>query len=661
MFKVLWRTLKQNIGYIVFVIFLAIVMIIFTWDCNPGNIYIGPAEIKTNNLTEKVKIYAGTNFESNVLWSKKDNLWGISLKFDLSDMDTMANSVHQTKEITGIKKASEEARSNEMAESIHIKLYAYKEIIGEWNIALSEIRPETNTKLVYGEAVTGMKDKPLQVIITTEVEESRSVAISDIQPITDRISANMIMGFMLGIVIVFLILSIIAGKYWDYSKTFLIMGSILAVLWLVAMPYGRVPDEEDHFFRIYEISQGYIVSDSIRSESIDTDSSVMGGENIAGRWMPANLDLGIKQHRSTVRDVIDGRSYVLDRENLVWYSFPNLALYSPISYLPQLVGVFLADLFTESVLYIIYIGRIAGLLVSLIAMFWAIKLAPFKKECFFIIAMLPMTFQQSISLSADNFINALAVLYIGYILYLLCQDEEYKLGKVQLVILWGMTLLIALSKVVYLPLTWLGILIPSGFFGSSKKKHLHTWGYIVLGAALNLLWMNISSIGESASREQIEFILNYPEAFIKIIIRTVLKFGNEVVYEMFGSNMGALNIPVDEFPLLILIVLLVVLAVIPVKNARRFSVREKIWVSVIWMLILAMIWGSMYLGYNPVGNNLIVGFQGRYLIPISLLMLMTLENQHFIREDFNLRKYVYPLTACINLYVLFTVLEQTLW
>ena len=45
-------------------------------------------------------------------------------------------------------------------------------------------------------------------------------------------------------------------------------------------------------------------------------------------------------------------------------------------------------------------------------------------------------------------------------------------------------------------------------------------------------------------------------------------------------------------------------------------------------------WGSMYLGYNEAGNNLIVGFQGRYLIPIAV---------------------------SLNLYTLFYVLQEVTW
>ena len=76
---------------------------------------------------------------------------------------------------------------------------------------------------------------------------------------------------------------------------------------------------------------------------------------------------------------------------------------------------------------------------------------------------------------------------------------------------------------------------------------------------------------------------------------------------------------------------------------------------------MAMTWGSMYLGYNEVGNNLITGFQGRYLIPILFFMLVSLENSRFEREGYVAGKYLYPLATGVNLYVLLVVFSEMLW
>jgi len=651
----------KNIGYIAFLGILAVLALVFTLDRNPGHIYIGPSEAVVNNVSRETAFYAENSFATGNLLSKKEDIWGVSVRFGLSETDRATNAKRTTREIVGIKKDFEEAESNNPAECIHAELFVDGELIGDWDIALSEIRPGTDTKFVFAEAITGMKNKTIQFALSTEAEESRAITISNIQLIERRISANTVQGIMVVIALGMLALSVAISYKFEYHKAFLILGSLLAVLWLIAMPYGRVPDEEDHFFRIYEISQGHLISESKLSDSQGDGSSVMNGEYISGRTMPGNLDLNTVQHRATLRDTIDNRNLKLDKDNLRWYSFPNMALYSPISYLPQLVGVVLMDLFTDSVLLIIYTGRILGLAVTIVALYFALKLIPIKKECLFVVALLPMLLQEAVSLSADSFINALAIFFIGYIFYLIVRDTDKVLSKGELMILWMGSILIALCKVVYLPICTLCFLIPVSAFGCKNRKCIHTIGTVGVGTGLNLLWISLSDMGASASGEQVEFIMKYPLVFIEIVVRTVIHYGDEVFAELLGSNMGGLNIPVDEIPLLILGVVLVVLAVAPEKESIRLKTGSKFWIAMVWMAVLAMTWGSMYLGYNKVGNNLITGFQGRYFIPIILLMLVSLENRHFEREIFDLRKYLYPLVTSVNIYVLFIVLDQVLW
>ena len=132
-------------------------------------------------------------------------------------------------------------------------------------------------------------------------------------------------------------------------------------------------------------------------------------------------------------------------------------------------------------------------------------------------------------------------------------------------------------------------------------------------------------------------------------------------YNCSGGNMGGLNIEVDETPLLILACVIVVLAVSRPENGIRFSTAQKIFFLCLCAVIISMTWGSMYLLYNEVGNNLITGFQGRYLFPVMLLLLAGLENRNFVRKTGALNRWLYPLAGSINLYVLLLVAEEMSW
>lgn len=385
-------------------------------------------------------------------------------------------------------------------------------------------------------------------------------------------------------------------------------------------------------------------------------------EEVIGRWyFPGNLDVATKEHAATWRDIIDHRNLNVDRDAEVWYSFPNMALYSPVSYLPQTIGVWLGKLFTDRVLVMIYLGRLAGAGLSLVLIYWALKMVPVKKECLFLAAMLPMYFQELVSLSADSLINALAIFFTAFSFRLIAEKRDRKITKGETIALWMLAPAISLCKAVYLPLCAMYFMIPERLFRSRRQRIACTVGPVAAATAADAGWMLAGKVGSSASGEQIAYILRYPFEFVKIVYRTIMQYGDEVIFEMLGSNMGGLNIEVDETPLLILACVIVVLAVSRPENGIRFSTAQKIFFLCLCAVIISMTWGSMYLLYNEVGNNLITGFQGRYLFPVMLLLLAGLENRNFVRKTGALNRWLYPLAGSINLYVLLLVAEEMSW
>lgn len=650
--------IKNNIGYCIFILILAVLMFLCIQDLKTGHLFIGPSGSDRYNQSVNAVISNQMNWQTEFINDSR-KLWGVSLRFELSEQDQQNNQRRTSRELTNVKRDTWDPARDIFSENIEIALSkesenGAEEQLGVWVVSAEEIRSQSDYKLVWGEPIEDMQDVKVVLHVRTGLEEQRAFKITNVQPIQMRVNAATIRLLMFVYASVLLIGSILLAKRLDYSKAWLVFGCMLAIGWIIVMPYARVPDEETHFFRIYEISQGHML----------TESGMDGGDQTLGRWMPGNLDMDIRTHYTTFRDVIDHRNIVLDRENEVWYSFPNMALYSPISYLPQVIGVYLADIITDNVLGIIYAGRLFGLLITLFLFYYALKLLPFKKECMFLILMLPMVFQEMVSLSADSFINALALFMTGFSLSLIFDFSDggsRKIMRRELAVLWIATPLMGLCKVVYIPLCFLLFLLPVGLFNNKKQKLIHTVGPVAVAMVLNLLWTVVGNIGESASHEQMAYILQHPYEFIKIAYRTLLIFGHDVLMEFMGSNMGGLNIAVNELPLLFLLGVIVVLAVVPEKDGGRFGRNLKIWTTLIWMAILAMTWGSMYLGYNEVGNNLITGFQGRYLIPIAFLMLITLETDGFERKPADLRKWIYPMSVSANLYVLCAVLEEMTW
>ena len=648
--RILEKMRREPIGYMVYLAALFAILFVGISDLNPGHIYIGPSGRERYNCSGGNAVSRDQDWEGTFT-AQKDMLWGVSLRLSLSQQDREKNATRSTRESAGIVKNAENASVIEAGEEIEVLLTAEEEVIGRWYFPVGDVRPSTDLKLVFSESRHGLSGGEITVNVRTGLSGERAFEVRNLAPIYGRIPAEGVRGMMLAAACFVLLVCAAAGKYMAYHKAWLLLGSIFAALWIVVIPYARVPDEEAHFFRIYEITEGHMFSD-VRE--------TMEGEDI-GRLMPGNLDVATKEHAATWRDIIDHRNLNVDRDAEVWYSFPNMALYSPVSYLPQTIGVWLGKLFTDRVLVMIYLGRLAGAGLSLVLIYWALKMVPVKKECLFLVAMLPMYFQELVSLSADSLINALAIFFTAFSFRLIAEKRDRKITKGETIALWMLAPAISLCKAVYLPLCAMYFMIPERLFRSRRQRIACTVGPVAAATAADAGWMLAGKVGSSASGEQIAYILRYPFEFVKIVYRTIMQYGDEVIFEMLGSNMGGLNIEVDETPLLILACVIVVLAVSRPENGIRFSTAQKIFFLCLCAVIISMTWGSMYLLYNEVGNNLITGFQGRYLFPMMLLLLAGLENRNFVRKTGALNRWLYPLAGSINLYVLLLVAEEMSW
>lgn len=643
---------KGKIGYACFIFILALLLLLCILDLCLGHIYFGPSDSIRSNQSGQNPVSVRNAWETEFVNGSK-KLWGVSLRFLLSDQDYKGNLKRTSGELYNVKKENEPPEREGTDENITVTMLkesgaGKQEKLGEWIVSVGEIRPESDFKFVLTQPVSDMQDVTVKLRVETGLEQARAVLIENVQPICARVSVTALRVALLVFCAFLLFLSVFLATRADYPRAWLILGGILALAWLIALPYARVPDEESHFFRIYEITQGHMLTEP-------------GEEGLTpGRQMPGNLDMDVKQHYATLRDMIDHRKLQLDRTNETWYSFPNMALYSPASYLPQILGVKLADCLTENVLLIIYAGRLCGLLAGFFLFYRALKILPVKRECMFFLLMLPVVFQELISLSADSFINGLSIFLTCFCLSCIFSDADAKLAWGGVFSIWLLAPLVGLCKMVYLPLCAMFFLIPARMF-PNQKKMLHTIGPVALAVGGNVLWTVVGKVGDAASKEQIAYIVGHPYAFLQTAYRTLQTFGHDVIMEFMGSNMGGLNIPVYELPLLFALGFLVVLAAAPAQNGRRIEGGLKLRLALIWLLVLALTWGSMYLGYNEAGNNLIVGFQGRYLIPIAFLMLTTLESTWFVRKKDDLRRWLYPIAVSLNLYTLFYVLQEVTW
>ena len=191
---------------------------------------------------------------------------------------------------------------------------------------------------------------------------------------------------------------------------FLFLSLFLVLLYLFLAPFFTGSDEHNHFYRVYEISSGTLITPSktiIGSELPKSlnDTFLKGGGT--------NIDIKYNKISSMKKVKLNSEKTMQYGES--WDNqYNNTALYSPLQYLPHVLGLKIGTLFTNSVYYLGIFSRFFNLLFySLIGTF-ALKILPKNKLFVSLILLSPVMLQCASTLSADAFTLSMVVLFISY-------------------------------------------------------------------------------------------------------------------------------------------------------------------------------------------------------------------------------------------------------
>ena len=242
------------------------------------------------------------------------------------------------------------------------------------------------------------------------------------------------------------------------TRIFWILSLSFGIVLFILIPPFQAPDEEVHFLRAYTISEGaffahaYLIPEIV-IQVFDTLD-----------YLPHHTDkkVSLKLYEQLWRQP-------LDLQNWVQIDFSSTSVYSPLVYLPQALGIFLARTFFLPPIALYYAARLLNFLAWLGLSYFAIRLIPSFKAVLLLVLFMPMSFFQAISNSADVVTNGVAFLLVAYIFWLTSDYVEEIKGKniIGLLILF---VLISLVKVPYLLLTALIFIIP---FKKFKSRGLY--------------------------------------------------------------------------------------------------------------------------------------------------------------------------------------------
>ena len=402
----------------------------------------------------------------------------------------------------------------------------------------------------------------------------------------------------------------------NLCRAFFPIAIVLGLLYMLTTPMFRAQDEDLHFYRAYEVSEGHMISDSFN--------------DIGGRTLPASVSDIVRPNVSDIKysDTIANFDKKLDTHFSKFTAFPNSALYSPLVYFPQAAGIWVARHFNLGPMYMAYFGRFFNLLVWALLMNLAIRVMYFARRMLFFLALSPMSLYTASSLSADAMTNSITILFIAFVISLAC-------GKVKRVAPWHIIVLVVLSaagslcKNVYLPLSLIFLIIPRGKF----KKTWHKWAIfflmVLIAAGINVWWLGIAArfridqinVGTHTPM-QINNVIENPINFLLVMSQTMARFFNFYLQSFFGASLGWFDIPIYTW--ISVVNLLIVWFIAFADNRDEIELGwDKKWILLgVIAMILGLIFASLYAVWTRVGYPVIEGVQGRYFAPIMPLILL---------------------------------------
>lgn len=528
---------------------------------------------------------------------------------------------------------------------LKVQLYQEKNLIQEWFASQYSYRG-TQLKLVLDQPLEKVEGTELQVrllgtegdtgiSLSTNQHQEEGIFLNGIKKNNTRLCLSLIrenvdngqvfFGVAIFTAAVWAVLFwLIQIKGWQQiHRLFLICYLIMGIFQLASVPIFTTPDEENHFLRAYQIAEGQLISQRNQAEGAE-------GVSGAGGELPAALKFGGGRYMADLKlyDLQQMAQYEINEEDTMFITFGNTALYAPGTYLPQAVGIKIADLFTDRVLVLAYAGRICNWLVNGLLIALALRWLPAGKNLGFLLAMLPMSLQQFNSLSPDAFVFSLAMALTAFGLHMRF-TRKAPMRACHYLMMYAMVFIICQCKVVYAPLCLLLFLIPRERFGGTKKYVLNILGAGGLGVATCGSWLLISSRFLSEfqpgvdSAAQVSYILRSPINFLEAILKTFDTTGDGLLKSILGEKLGWLTITTSFTLLTVFAVLILVYVFLDNDIARiDFNPFTRALLLGTTALITLAICASLYVQWTAYHGEVIQGIQGRYFLPLLFPALL---------------------------------------
>lgn len=442
------------------------------------------------------------------------------------------------------------------------------------------------------------------------------------------------------------------------ALVYLITALVFGMTFIVASPPCGVPDEPAHLFRIFRIAQGTLFSSAeVKLPDLDAYCELC---NLAGLGRePQNLTPQLQAFLTTPGGTLDELGYA--------------GSYAPLPYLPAAIVVKAMMLLKPNMAAYLYASRLATFLAALAITYYAIRITPYGRWLFVVLALMPTRLFLMASFSPDAITSALALLWVAIILARLLQNDL--LSARNIVELVFVAVALALTKSMYCLLLFLPVCLVLRRT-NSKKMLAGFLLFFVCMAAFAILALKYHPIGlaipsiitqtlntQSAAGSGSNYFLAQVNASaqLKLLIENPLRIPCVIIngYGARGQNLlrgatavfGWGNIYIHRWGYVFAYFLLL-LALFSDK-LMTLPYRFRLTGGLIFVTSAIIIPLMMYLHWTPVGAKGFDGVLGRYYIPYLPLAFLVVGTRG--KSLFKIRIARFIVIVCISALLLLSI------
>ncbi len=394
----------------------------------------------------------------------------------------------------------------------------------------------------------------------------------------------------------------------------LLFGLVFA---LVTPPF-QSPDEPNHFFRAWQVSEGHFFPEYTGSR--------LGGD------LPASLSeicdsfrflKNEQKARLNLHSLRVGLSIPLNPGNRRFTDFANTAIYAPSAYLPQAAAIAVLRPLGATPLGMLYGVRLANLIVWVLLISAVLRLIPCMRSTLAAIALLPASLCIAASANADVLTNGLCWYLIAAFL-----------AKAQETVFWKKLLalmVVAANKLIALPLVLLACFSRSDW----RQRAI----LFAVGIVATLLWGRMAqgwfipyNAYDPAFRDsqtlnsgvdparQMAFVLGHPVFFLEVCSKSILK----ALPSLAAHFVGKFGWEKNYLPAGWLLLLWIALTSLVFSEKNPFGIRQRWGLGGIVLLYFGAFSLTMYALWVSVGSTHFDNWQGRYFVPIAPVVVLAI-------------------------------------